>query len=321
MIDQLIFMDEASLVGAPVPFLTINTVGPTLMQYGTDEQRHEFLPKILKGEMHFSIGYSEPGAGTDLASLTTKAVRDGDEYLINGQKMWTSLIQYADYVWLAARTDPEAKKHKGLSMFLVSTDSPGFSWTPVYTVTGTNTSATFYEDVRVPAANLVGGENNGWKLITNQLNHERVALCSAAPVQNMLAEVRRWSHENRLPDGRRVIDQEWVQLHLARVHAKVEFLKLINWKIAWGVRNGVGPQDASATKVFGTEFAIEACRLLMEVLGQESMVTTGSPGSLLRSRLERMYRSSLILTFGGGTNEVQRDIIAMVGLGMPRAPR
>jgi 3-oxocholest-4-en-26-oyl-CoA dehydrogenase alpha subunit len=321
MIDQLIFMDEASLVGAPVPFLTINTVGPTLMQYGTDEQRNEFLPKILKGQMHFSIGYSEPGAGTDLASLTTRAVRDGDEYVINGQKMWTSLIQYADYVWLAARTDPEAKKHKGLSMFLVSTDSPGFSWTPVNTVTGTNTSATFYEDVRVPAANLVGGENDGWKLITNQLNHERVALCSAAPVQNMLAEVRRWSHENRLPDGRRVIDQEWVQLHLARVHAKVEFLKLINWKIAWGVRNGVGPQDASATKVFGTEFAIEACRMLMEVLGQEATVTRGSPGSVLRSRLERMYRSSLILTFGGGTNEVQRDIIAMVGLGMPRAPR
>jgi alkylation response protein AidB-like acyl-CoA dehydrogenase len=321
MIDQLIFMDEASLVGAPVPFLTINTVGPTLMQYGTDEQRKEFLPKILKGEMHFSIGYSEPGAGTDLASLSTRAVRDGDEYVINGQKMWTSLIQYADYVWLAARTDPEVKKHKGLSMFLVKTDSPGFSWTPVPTVSGTTTSATFYEDVRVPAENLVGGENNGWKLITNQLNHERVALCSAAPIQNMLADVRRWAHDNHLPDGRRVIDQEWVQVHLARVHAKVEFLKLINWKIAWGVKKGVGPQDASATKVFGTELATEAYRILMEVVGPEATVTARSPGSVLRSRLERMYRSSLILTFGGGTNEVQRDIIAMVGLGMPRAPR
>ncbi|QYG93617.1 acyl-CoA dehydrogenase [Iamia sp. SCSIO 61187] len=321
MVDQLIFMDEASLVGAPVPFLTINTVGPTLMQYGTDAQRDEFLPKILKGQMHFSIGYSEPGAGTDLASLSTRAVRDGDEYVVNGQKMWTSLIQYADYVWLAARTDPDAAKHKGLSMFLVSTDSPGFSWTPVPTVSGTTTSATFYDDVRVPAENLVGGENNGWKLITNQLNHERVALCSAAPVQNMLAEVRRWAHDTHLPDGRRVIDQEWVQLHLARVHAKVEFLKLINWKIAWGVRNGVGPQDASATKVFGTELSIEAYRALMEVIGQEATITRGSPGSVLKSRLERMYRSALILTFGGGTNEVQRDIIAMVGLGMPRAPR
>ncbi len=321
MIDQLIFLDEASLVSAPIPFLTINTVGPTLMHFGTDAQRDQFLPDILKGELHFSIGYSEPGAGTDLASLTTRAVRDGDEYVINGQKMWTSLIQYADYVWLAARTDPDAPKHKGISMFLVSTDSPGFSWTPVPTMTGTTTSATFYDDVRVPVANLVGGENNGWKLITNQLNHERVALCSAAQVQNALADVRRWAHDNALPDGRRVVDQEWVQVHLARVHAKVEFLKLINWKIAWGVKKGLGPADASATKVFGTELYIEAYRLLMEVLGQEATVVAGSPGSILRSRLERMYRSALILTFGGGTNEVQRDIIAMVGLGMPRAPR
>ncbi len=321
MLDQLIFMDEASLVGAPVPFLTINTVGPTLMEYGTDEQRKDLLPRILKGEVHFSIGYSEPGAGTDLAALTTRAERDGDEYVINGQKMWTSLIQYADYVWLATRTDPDLPRHKGLSMFLVPTDTDGFSWSPVHTVTGTTTSATFYDDVRVPATSLVGGLNQGWRLITNQLNHERVALCSAAPIQNMLAEVRRWAHDNRLPDGRRVIDQEWVQLHLARVHAKVEFLKLINWKIAWGVSKGVGPQDASATKVFGTEFATEAWRLLMEVVGQEATVVAGSPGSVLRSRLERMHRSALILTFGGGTNEVQRDIIAMVGLGLPRAPR
>jgi alkylation response protein AidB-like acyl-CoA dehydrogenase len=321
MVEQLIFMDEASLVGAPVPFLTVNTVGPTLMQYGTEEQRKELLPRILGGDLHFSIGYSEPGAGTDLASLTTRAVRDGDEYVINGQKMWTSLIQYADYVWLAARTDPEASRHKGLSMILVPTDTPGFSWTPVRTVSGVTTSATFYEDVRVPVTNLVGPEHEGWKLITNQLNHERVALCSAAQVQHMLADVRRWAAETRLPDGRRVIDQEWVQVHLARVHAKVEFLKLINWKIAWGVKKGVGMQDASATKVFGTELYTEAYRLLMEVLGEEAVVQRGSPGSIIKSRLERYYRSALILTFGGGTNEVQRDIIAMVGLGLPRAPR
>jgi 3-oxocholest-4-en-26-oyl-CoA dehydrogenase alpha subunit len=321
MVEQLIFMDEASLASAPVPFLTVNTVGPTLMHYGTEAQRKEFLPKILGGELHFSIGYSEPEAGTDLASLTTRAVRDGEEYVINGQKMWTSLIQYADYVWLAARTDPEAPKHKGISMFLVPTDVAGFSWTPVRTMAGVTTSATFYNDVRVPASALVGEENKGWNLITNQLNHERVALCSAANVQHLVNDVRRWAHDTRLPDGRRVIDQEWVQVHLARVHAKTEFLKLINWKIAWGVKKGVGMQDASATKVFGTEHSIEAYRLLMEVLGEEAVVSSGSPGSILRSRLERMYRSALILTFGGGTNEVQRDIIAMVGLGMPRAPR
>ncbi|MGH9212058.1 MAG: acyl-CoA dehydrogenase family protein [Acidimicrobiales bacterium] len=322
MLEQLIFMDEANLAGAPVPFLTINTVGPTLMHYGTDEQRQAFLPEILRGELHFSIGYSEPGAGTDLASLTTRAERDGDEYVINGQKMWTSLIQYADYVWLAARTNPDVSKHKGLSIFLVPTTSAGFSWTPVTTMSGTTTSATYYDDVRVPVANLVGEQDKGWRLITSQLNHERVALCSAAGLQHLLADVRSWARETTLPDdGRRVIDQEWVQVHLARVHAKVEYLKLINWKIAWGVRNGVGPQDASATKVFGTELSTEAYRLLMEVLGEEAAVRAGSPGSLLRSRLERAHRSALILTFGGGTNEVQRDIIAMVGLGLPRAPR
>jgi len=271
--------------------------------------------------VHFSIGYSEPEAGTDLASLKTRAVRSGDEFIINGQKMWTSLIQYADYVWLAARTDPDVKKHKGLSVFLVPTDSPGFKWTPVRTMSGTTTSATFYEDVRVPASALVGEVNGGWQLITNQLNHERVALCSAAGVQNLLEQVKAWASATTLADGRRVIDQEWVQVHLARVHAKVEYLKLINWKIAWGVSKGVGPQDASATKVLGTELYIEAYRAFMEILGQESYVQAGSPGSLLRSRVERMHRSALILTFGGGTNEIQRDIIAMVGLGMPRAPR
>jgi alkylation response protein AidB-like acyl-CoA dehydrogenase len=248
-------------------------------------------------------------------------VRDGDEYVVNGQKMWTSLIQYADYVWLAVRTNPDAPKHKGISVLLTPTDSTGFKYNLVHTVGGGTTSATFYEDVRVPATNLVGAENEGWKLITNQLNRERVALCSAAGVQQLLTEVRRWAQQNRLPDGRRVIDQEWVQLNLARVHAKVEYLKLINWKIAWGVAKGLGPADASATKVFGTEFYIEAYRLMMEVLGQESYIQAGSPGALLRARLERVYRGTIILTFGGGTNEVQRDIIAMVGLGMPRAPR
>jgi hypothetical protein len=247
-------------------------------------------------------------------------VRDGDSYVISGQKMWTSLIQYADYVWLACRTDPDAPRHKGLSIIIVPTDADGFSWTPVSTLAGVTTSATYYSDVRVPATNLVGEENKGWPLITNQLNHERVALTSAAPVQSALASVTDWARSAKLADGRRVIDQEWVQLNLARVHAKIEFLKLVNWRIA-AAAGSPGPAAASATKVYGTELTIEACRLLLEVLGPSAEVRTGSPGAVLAGRIERMQRSALILTFGGGTNEVQRDIIGAAALGLPISRR
>ncbi|MGP4019613.1 acyl-CoA dehydrogenase family protein [Saccharopolyspora sp. 5N708] len=321
MLEQLIFTDEAAIAGAPVPFLTLNSIAPTIMRFGTPEQKSFYLPRIASGEIHFSIGYSEPEAGTDLASLRTTADRDGEQYLVNGQKMWTSLIQYADYVWLACRTDREAKKHRGLSILIVPTAAPGFSWTPVHTVAGPTTSATYYQDVRVPTSALVGAENEGWPLITNQLNHERVALTSSAPLRLALDEVLEWARETRLADGRRVLDQEWVRRHLARVHAGVEFLKLVNWKIATTVEQQPAPATASATKVYGTEFAIEAYRLLMEVLGSAAYVRHGSPGAALRGRIERMHRSALILTFGGGTNEVQRDIVAAVGLGLPPAKR
>jgi len=321
MLDQLIFTDEAAVARVPVPFLTVNTVGPTIMRYGTSEQKAFFLPRIAAGEIHFSIGYSEPEAGTDLASLRTVAVRDGDEYVIDGQKMWTSLIQYADYVWLACRTDPSADRHKGLSIIIVPVTASGFSWTPVRTMAGVTTSATYYSGVRVPVSSLVGEENRGWPLITNQLNHERVALTSAAPVMAALAEVRDWAASAKLASGERVIDAEWVRLNLARVHAKAEFLKLLNWRIASGGVGSLGPADASMTKVFGTEFAVEAYRLLMEVLGAGACVRAGSPGAVLAGRIERAHRAALILTFGGGTNEVQRDIIAAAGLGLPLSRR
>jgi len=330
MLDQLIFTDEAATARVPVPFLTINTVGPTIMRFGTPAQKSFYLPRIAAGEIHFSIGYSEPEAGTDLASLRTTAVRvkgEGqgeageDDYLINGQKMWTSLIQYADYVWLACRTDPQAERHKGLSVIIVPTSADGFSWTPVHTVAGVMTSATYYSSVRVPVSSLVGEQNQGWPLITNQLNHERVALTSAAPVLSALAEVRDWAASARLASGRRVIDAEWVQLNLARVHAKAEFLKLINWKVASSSDGTVAPAAASVTKVFGTEFAVEAYRLLMEVLGANAQVRSGSAGAVLAGRIERMHRGALLMTFGGGTNEVQRDIIAAAALGLPVARR
>lgn len=323
MIDQLIFTDAAAVAGVPVPYLTLNTVGPTIMRYGTEEQKEYFLPRILAGDLHFSIGYSEPGSGTDLASLKTRAVREGDEWVINGQKMWTSLIQYADWIWLACRTDPDLPRHKGLSMILVPADAPGFSYTPVHTVAGVSTSATYYEDVRVPASNLVGELNGGWSLMTNQLNHERVALTSSAPLAHSIDMVRRWAQETKNPDGHRVIDAEWVQIALGRAHARTEALSLINWKLAADADAGVdlSPAEASATKIYGSELATEVYRSLMEIVGPNAGVTGDSDGAVLAGRLERYYRSALVMTFGGGTNEIQRDIIGYVGLGLPAAKR
>ncbi len=317
-IEQYIFTEEVQRTGFPLPFLTLNTVGPTIMRYGGDAQKQEFLPRVLRGEVHFAIGYSEAEAGTDLASLKTRAVRDGNEWVINGAKMWTSLADYADYIWLAARTDPNVSKHRGISMFLVPTTAPGFKITPITTIGGVRTNATYYEDVRVPAENLIGGENNGWSLITGQLNHERVSLSNYAGVERMLDEARGWAQQTKLADGRRVIDQPFVQANLARVHAHVRVLKLMNFKLAWQAQHSQPqPADASAVKVFGSEFFVEAYRALLEIFGPLGTVQANSPGAILRGRVEMMYRNTLILTFGGGTNEVQRDIIAMAALGMP----
>ena len=322
-IEQFVFFDESMRAGAPVPMLTINSVAPTIMRYGSEEQKQFYVPKILNGEIHFAIGYTEPDAGTDLASLKTSAVRDGDEWVINGQKVWTSLASGSDYIWLAVRTNTEVKKHKGISIIIVPTDTPGYSYKPIENFGGLNTNITYYEDVRVPVGNLVGEENRGWDLITNQLNHERVTLCSSGVVERQLDDVRRWAQETRLADGRRVIDQEWVQLNLARVHAKLEFLRLVNWKVAWLAQSGtpLNPADASTIKVYGTEFYLEAARLLMEVMRDQAPISGDSPGAVIRGRVERMLRSMHILTFGGGTNEMQRDLIAIFGLGMPGSPR
>jgi hypothetical protein len=317
-IDQYIFSDEVQRAGYPLPFLTLNTVGPTIRRYGNEAQKAEFLPKVLRGEVQFAIGYSEPEAGTDLASLKTSAVRVGDEWVINGAKMWTSLADYADYIWLAARTDPNAPKHKGISMFLVPTSSPGYKCVPITTLGGVRTNATFYEDVRVPLENLIGGENKGWSLITGQLNHERVSLMNVGPLERMLDEIVEWARETRYHDGRRVIDDGWVQSNLARVRAKVEVLRLMNWKQAWAMtQDTLDMADSSAIKVFGSEFYIEGYRALLEIMGPRATLGRETKGAVLQGRVDMMYRNALILTFGGGTNEVQRDIIAMAGLGLP----
>lgn len=318
-IEQFIFSEEARRAGAPIPLVTLNTVGPTLMQRGTEEQKRQFLPAILDGTVEFAIGYSEPGAGSDLASVRTTAVRDGDEYVINGQKMFTSGAAYADYIWLAVRTDPNVKKHKGISILIVPTSSPGFSWQPLHTMPGVSTFYTFYDDVRVPATALVGEENQGWQLITTQLNFERAALGNLGALEPLFEKTLQWAQSTEL-DGARVIDQPWVQLALARVEAQVGAYKLVNLRVNAAMTKGVlSMGEASAAKVFGTELTQQVARQLLEVLdGNGIRRGTDAP---LRGALETAYRQAVINTFGGGANEIQRDIIAMAGLGMPRAPR
>ena len=312
-VEQLIFFTEAERARVPMPVIALNTVGPTLMKFGSDEQKAFFLPKILAGEIDFAIGYSEPEAGTDLASLRTRAVRDGDGFVINGNKIFTSGAEDCEYVWLAARTNTDVPKHRGITIFIVETSVPGFKVTPITTLSGLQTTATYYEDVRVPASAIVGEENEGWKLITNQLNHERVALATTGWVRLIWEQVLEWARDNR------VVDTPWVQLNLARVDARIEALKLFNWRVAAGLERGdLPPAQASAMKVYGTEMVIEAYRLLLEVVGRAGYVKRGSDGAVLNGVLEQAYRSAVINTFGGGVNEIQRMIIATAGLGMPR---
>ena len=321
-IEQYIFFNESQAAWCPIPFLTTNTVGPTIREFGTQEQKDFFLKKVLAGEVHFSIGYSEPEAGTDLASLKTRAVRDGDDWIINGQKLYTSLAYNADYIWLAARTDTEAPGHKGITLFLVDTKDPGFSIQPFETFGAADTTATFYDDVRVPDSMRVGEINGGWNLITSQLNHERVSLFAAGRMVRLVKDAIDWASENLLPDGRRVIDQEWVQVKLAECRSLVRYLDLLNWEVAYANTNGkMGPADASAIKVHGSESMHRTYTQLTEVIGATGHLIEDDAGADLASQIENGYRSVWVLTFGGGTNEIQRDIIGMAGLGLPREKR
>ncbi|MFJ3995348.1 acyl-CoA dehydrogenase family protein [Streptomyces parvus] len=322
--EQFVFFDEAYRAGAPVSMVTLNTVGPTLMAYGTEEQKAYFLPRILAGDLVFAIGYSEPGAGTDLAALRTRAVRDGDDWVIDGQKIFTSNAQQADWIWLACRTDPEAPKHRGISIVLVPTDAPGFSWTPIPTVGGVTTTATYYDGVRVPVTNLVGEENGGWKLITSQLNHERVALAAIGmQAEDFYEEALA---NTRTPDpatGRRRIDEPWVRARLAEAYARLAATRLLNWRLVDAVGAGSpAPGEASGVKFAGTESAVEVYRMCQEAVGETALLRGGSPGCFgPDGQLERMNRAAQINTFGGGVGEVQREIVATAGLGMIRGKR
>ena len=315
--DQYVFFDEVQRAGLPFPFVTVNTVGPTLMSHGSDEQKQRYLPGILAGDIIFAIGYTEPAAGTDLASLTTRAVRDGDEFVVDGSKIFTSGANTADHVWLACRTDPDVPNHKGISILIVPTDDPGFSWSPIQTVGGLTVTATYYSGIRVPAGDVVGEVNGGWSLLTTQLNHERIGL--AALGGRMIAlweQVLEWARDNgslALP---------WVQRDLAHAHARLEAMRLMNWKMAAAVAAGtLTGGDAGAAKAYGTETHIDVQRTLAAVLGAAARIRPESPEAALAGQVEQLSRQGIVNTFGGGVNEILRDMVATQGLGQPRPRR
>jgi alkylation response protein AidB-like acyl-CoA dehydrogenase len=321
-VEQQIFVNEAARADVPLPYVTLQTVGPTLQAYGTPEQKEFFLPRILSGELHFAIGYTEPEAGTDLASLRTAAKRDGDDYLVNGQKIFTTGAHDADYIWLACRTDPDAPRHRGISILIVDTSDPGFSWTPIITCDGAHhVNATYYSDVRVPVTMRMGAENAGWQLITTQLNHERVMLGPAGRVAGLLDRVRRWAAARAAPDGTPLLAQPDVRRALARGYACLRVNELLNWQVA--ASSEVGPvdvADASVTKVFGSQRVQEIGRLLEEIVGRHGDAADAETAELSRW-LDVQTKRNLVLTFGGGVNEIQRELIATAGLGLPRVPR
>ena len=315
-IEQQIFANEAARADVHLPAVTLQTVGPTLQAYGTPEQKERFLPGILAGDIHFAIGYSEADAGTDLASLRCSARRDGDSYVVNGQKMWTTGGHAADYIWLAVRTDPDAPKHKGISILIVDTKDPGYSWTPIVTCDGSHhVNATSYDNVRVPADMLVGEENAGWQLITTQLNHERVMLGPAGRLEGLRDLVYEWA------EARELLELPDVRTALARVTAVYRVNELLNWQVASSTAAGASAiADASASKVLASEEVQTLGMELQEIVAAHGDPTDPETAYLLRY-LDLTAKRNLVLTFGGGVNEVQRELIAQFGLGLPRVPR
>jgi alkylation response protein AidB-like acyl-CoA dehydrogenase len=325
-VEQQIFVDEAARADIPLPSVTLQTVGPTLQAHGTAEQKDFFLPRILAGELHFAIGYTEPEAGTDLASLRTRAVRvtgggagGADVYVVNGQKIFTTGAHDADYIWLACRTDPDAPRHKGISILIVDTTDPGFSWTPIITHDGAHhVNATYYSDVRVPVTMRVGAENAGWRLVTTQLNHERVMLGPAGRIAALYDRVRDWAASAATPDGRPLLSQPDVRRALAETYACLRVNELLNWQVA--VAPTVDVADASATKVFSSERLLHLGQLLEDIVGRHG--DSADPQTAELSRwLDIQAKRNTVLTFGGGVNEIQRELIATAGLGLPRVPR
>lgn len=317
--EQHLFYEICFYEEIPLPVLALNTVGPAIMRIGTDEQKKKYLPLILKGELEVCIGYTEPDAGTDLASLKTTAVKEGDDYIINGQKSFTTNADFADYVWLAARTDSKVSKHRGISIFMVPMKTPGITVKPLMTMGGEQTNYTFYDNVRVPKSYLVGEENKGWRYMSTQLSFERIALVASSPLRRNIEQTMQWAKETK-HDGKTVIEVAWVRRKFAELLMELEVLKMLNYYVAWLItRDALLYAESSMVKVYGVELNQRVNSSLLQIMGQFGQLQMGSKWAPLKGKVEHAFRQDIVLIFGGGALEIQRNIIAMAGLGMPRA--
>ena len=316
-VEQMIFREEFVGADAPVGYHLIaeRQVAPSLLLHGSDEQRSEYIPKILNADISFALGLSEPGAGSDLASVATRAVRDGDDYVVNGQKIWTSLAHRADAIWLVTRTNTDAPKHKGISILLLDLKSPGIQVRPLINMAdGHGFNEVFFTDVRVPARNRVGEEDRGWYLLAEHLDFERSGIERIVGTRKLFDETL--AYVQSLPANH--VARRHARLALAQLAIELDLGRLLAYRVAWMQSQGLVPNyEASISKMFGTEWQQRMSRTALAIVGLEGAAARDS--SSFARRVQRQYLSSVSATIGGGTSEIQRNIIATRGLGLPRS--
>jgi alkylation response protein AidB-like acyl-CoA dehydrogenase len=321
-VKRLILSEELAYSRAPISVeveITVNWVAPTIMLYGTEKQKEDYVTRVAKGDLIFCLGYSEPDAGSDLAALQTRAVEDGDEYVINGQKIWCSYGHLADYCWLAARTDPDAPKHRGITMFVVDMKTPGITVRPLINILNRHSfNEVFFDDVRIPKDNLVGEKNRGWYELAIALDFERSSIGTAATNQRIIEELVQYAKETKR-NGETLADDPLMRNELAGVAVENEVLRMMCYRIAWMYSKGLHPSyESSMTMVFASELMRRLADVGMHILGPYGQLDVGSKWAVLNARIMRMYLSAISIGVGGGSNEIQRNIIAMRGLGLPR---
>ena len=320
LMDQYIFSEEIGRAGSPYTNSTaVTMVGPTIMRAGTEDQKGEWLPKMLNGDVECALGYTEPDAGTDLAGLGTKAVEDGDDFVINGQKIYTSAAHFSSHIWLLARTDADAPKHRGLSVFLVPTDSAGLTINPLWRMDDGRTNQVFFDNVRIPRKNLIGERDRGWYHVAMALDFERVSLGARfASLAARLEKLVDYANNTDM-DGKPLSQDPHFRGRFVELGMKLDVVRLFSYRTAWMIDKGEVPNyESSAVKIIATDLIQEVADFGVEVLGIYGQLTRNSPLAPLNGEMERAYRGGIFLRFGGGANEVQRDIIARRGLGLPR---